>query len=228
MIKNYMLIIFITFLFSGCFFNKQSIITKIDLKDDLSEYYIQINENKYVDLKRTNIYELDDGKYDVSLNKYDNLNKITIKRVFNVDLVKNSNIDLIFNEKSKIEYKFDDIVKDFAKSFVETNTIEGFWKLENDKNKIPMTLLVISKDGKSKIFFNKLKIEQIYNKNIDNVKFDELDTLLDYQNKVKINLNDNIFIMNNTIKDNCFELEIPSISLSNNIDYIKEKFCKFK
>lgn len=225
--KNYILILFIMFVFNGCFFSKQSIVPKIDLKDDLSNYYIKINEDKYIDLKRTNIYELDEGKYNVSLNQYDDLSKITIKKSFDIELIKNSNIELIFNEKTKKEYEFDPIVKEFSKSFVETNKLVGFYKLENEKDNYNV-LLIINKDGKSKILFNKLKIEQYLHKNIDDILFSELDIMLDKQNKVKININDNIYILISSIKDNCLELEIPTISLSNNIEYMKEKFCKFK
>lgn len=230
MIKHMILPILLLFSFSGCFFDKQNVITKIDLEKDLSKYYIEINNEKYEKIKNINKYSLDPGFYNIALIKYDDINKLTITRNQGVELVENSDVEIVFNnnQNNNVLYKYDDIVKDFSKSFVETNKLSGFWKLETDNKDKPNPLLLITVDGKSKILFNQLKINEIIDKKIEEISFFEINTILDFNNKTKLSLVDDVYIINQTIKDNCMEVEIPSISLSDSIEYSKEKFCKFK
>lgn len=228
MFKNLILSIFLTFFLTGCFFHQNELTVKIDLNDDLELYHLNVNDKKYEKLERTNKYELGQGKFNLSLNKYDKINRLTTKRSSNVELINDYDLEIIINNKNIASYEFDSIVKDFSISFVESNNLYGFWKLENDKSFIPSALLVITKDGKGEFLLNQLKIEEIIYKNINELNLNELNRLQDNNTTVKLTLKDEVYLNKLSILNDCMDVEFPTISILNKLEFAKEKFCKIK
>lgn len=160
----------------------------------------------------------------------------------NIDFTINSeletNLEKMGDNVEKISSNIDNSLKkehyvnletEFSKSYVKTNNLFGAWSMQRDLSLIPNLLLFITEEGNSELIFDEKQIKDLILKSKDEVKI-EGELLKDFNNKVKIDDKDTIFILNRSIKDNCLTLQIEKnqlyIGSKPKEKYIEEIFCK--